>query len=61
MMFQIPTFSLQFSPGMAAGSVLLSAAVIGIATWESCHASLKEKDRRPPAAPRPRGGQAHPP
>ena len=43
MMFQIPTFSLQFYPGMAAGSVLLSAAVIGIATWESCHASLKEK------------------
>ena len=43
MMFQIPTFSLQFYPGMAAGSVLLSAAVIGIATWESCRASLKEK------------------
>ena len=43
MMFQMPTFSLQFYPGMAAGSVLLSAAVIGIATWESCHASLKEK------------------
>ena len=42
-MFQIPTFSLQFYPGMAAGSVLLSAAVIGIATWESCRASLKEK------------------
>ena len=43
MMFQISTFSLQFYPGMAAGSVLLSAAVIGIATWESCRASLKEK------------------
>ena len=43
MMFQIPTFSLQFYPGMATGSVLLSAAVIGIATWESCRASLKEK------------------
>ena len=43
MMFQMPTFSLQFYPGMAAGSVLLSAAVIGIATWESCRASLKEK------------------
>ena len=42
-MFQMPTFSLQFYPGMAAGSVLLSAAVIGIATWESCRASLKEK------------------
>ena len=42
-MFQIPTFSLQFYPGMAAGSVLLSAAVIGIATWESCRTSLKEK------------------
>ena len=42
-MFQIPTFSLQFYPGMAVGSVLLSAAVIGIATWESCRASLKEK------------------
>ena len=42
-MFSLPTFRLQFYPGMAALSVLLSAAVIGLATWEACRASLKEK------------------
>lgn len=43
MVFSLPTFTLQFYPGMAAGSVLLSAAVIGFTTWEACRASLKEK------------------
>ena len=43
MVFSLPTFTLQFYPGMALGSVLLSAAVIGFATWEACRASLKEK------------------
>ena len=43
MVFSLPTFTLQFYPGMAAGSVLLSAAVIGITTWEACRASLREK------------------
>ena len=43
MVFRLPTFTLQFYPGMAAGSVLLSAAVIGITTWEACRASLREK------------------
>ena len=43
MVFSLPTFTLQFYPGMAVGSVLLSAAVIGITTWEACRASLREK------------------
>ena len=43
MVFSLPTFTLQFYPGMALGSVLLSAAVIGFATWEACRASLREK------------------
>ena len=43
MVFRLPTFTLQFYPGMAVGSVLLSAAVIGITTWEACRASLREK------------------
>ena len=43
MVFSLPTFTLQFYPGMALGGVLLSAAVIGFATWEACRASLKEK------------------
>ena len=43
MVFSLPTFTLQFYPGMALGSILLSAAVIGFATWEACRASLKEK------------------
>ena len=43
MVFSLPTFTLQFYPGMAVGNVLLSAAVIGITTWEACRASLREK------------------
>ena len=42
-MFSIPTFTLHFYPGMALGSVALSAAVIGLSTLQACHASLKEK------------------
>ena len=43
MMFSIPTFTLQFYPGLALGSMALSAAVIGLATLQACRASLKEK------------------
>ena len=43
MIFSLPTFTLQFYPGMAAASVAISAAVIGLATWSACRASLKEK------------------
>ena len=43
MMFSLPTFTLQFYPGMAAASVGISAAVIGLATWLACRTSLKEK------------------
>ena len=43
LIFSLPTFTLQFYPGMAVGSVLLSAAVIGLTTWEACRASLREK------------------
>jgi len=43
MIFSMPTFTLHFYPGMAAASVAISAAVIGLATWSACRASLKEK------------------
>ncbi len=43
MMFSLPTFPLHFYPGMALGSMALSAAVIGLATLQACRASLKEK------------------
>ena len=43
MIFSLPTFTLHFYPGMAAASVAISAAVIGLATWSACRASLKEK------------------
>ena len=43
MIFSMPTFHLHFYPGMAAASVAISAAVIGLATWSACRASLKEK------------------
>ena len=43
MIFSVPTFTLQFYPGMAAASVAISTAVIGLATWNACRASLKEK------------------
>ncbi len=43
MIFHLNTFTLQFYPGMAAASVAISAAVIGLATWSACRASLKEK------------------
>ena len=43
MIFSLPTFHLHFYPGMAAASVLISAAVIGLATWSACRASLHEK------------------
>ena len=42
-MFTLPTFRLRFYPGMAAASVALSAAVIGLATLQACRACLKEK------------------
>ena len=43
MIFSLNTFTLHFYPGMAAASVAISAAVIGLATWSACRASLKEK------------------
>ena len=43
MMFSIPTFTLHFYPGLALGSMALSAAVIGLATLQACRASLKER------------------
>ena len=43
MIFSLPTFTLHFYPGMAAASMAISAAVIGLATWSACRASLKEK------------------
>ena len=43
MLFQLPTFHLRFYPGLAAISVLVSTAIIGLATLEACRASLREK------------------
>ena len=43
MMFTLPTFTLHFYPGMAAASMGISAAVIGLSTWFACRTSLKEK------------------
>ena len=43
LIFSLPTFTLRFYPGMAAASVAISAAVIGLATWSACRSSLKEK------------------
>ena len=43
MMFSLPTFTLHFYPGMAAASMGISAAVIGLSTWFACRASLNEK------------------
>ena len=43
MVFSLPTFTLRFYPGMAAASMAISAAVIGLATWSACRSSLKEK------------------
>ena len=43
MIFSLPTFTLHFYPGMAAASMAISAAGIGLATWSACRASLKEK------------------
>ena len=37
------TFTLHFYPGLALGSMALSAAVIDLATLQACRASLKEK------------------
>ena len=42
LIFSLPTFTLRFYPGMAAG-MAISAAVIGLATWSACRSSLKEK------------------
>ena len=36
MMFSLPTFTLHFYPGLALGSMALSAAVIGLATLQAC-------------------------
>ena len=43
MIFHLPTFTLHFYPGMAAASMVISAAVIGLATWTACRSSLREK------------------
>ena len=43
LIFSLPTFTLRFYPGMAAASMAISAAVIGLATWSACRSSLKEK------------------
>lgn len=43
LIFNLPTFTLRFYPGMAAASMAISAAVIGLATWSACRSSLKEK------------------
>ena len=43
LIFDLPTFTLRFYPGMAAASMAISAAVIGLATWSACRSSLKEK------------------
>ena len=43
LIFSLPTFTLRFYPGMAAASVAISVAVIGLATWSACRSSLKEK------------------
>ena len=43
MIFHLPTFTLHFYPGMAAASMLISAVVIGLATWSACRSSLREK------------------
>ena len=43
LVFTLPTFTLHFYPGLALGSMALSAAVIGLATLQACRASLKEK------------------
>ena len=43
LVFSLPTFTLYFYPGMAAASMAISAAVIGLATWSACRSSLKEK------------------
>ena len=43
MIFDVPTFRLTFYPGMAAASLGISAAVIGLTTWLACRSSLREK------------------
>ena len=43
LIFSLPTFTLRFYPDMAAASMAISAAVIGLATWSACRSSLKEK------------------
>ena len=43
MIFDLPTFHLAFYPGMAAASLGISAAVIGLTTWLACRSSLREK------------------
>ena len=43
MIFDLPTFRLAFYPGMAAASLGISAAVIGLTTLAACHSSLHEK------------------
>ncbi len=43
MIFDLPTFRLTFYPGMAAVSLGISTAVIGLATWLACRSSLREK------------------
>lgn len=43
MIFTMYTFTLQFYPGLAAASLGINAAVIGLATWGACRSSLKEK------------------
>ena len=43
LIFHLPTFRIAFYPGLAAVSLGISAAVIGLTTWSACRASLKEK------------------
>ena len=43
MIFDVPTFQLTFYPGMAAASLLISSAVIGLTTLLACRSSLHEK------------------
>ena len=43
MIFDVPTFQLAFYPGMAAASLLISSAVIGLTTLLACRSSLHEK------------------
>ena len=60
LIFSLPTFTLRFYPGMAAASMAISAAVIGLATYLECLPLQPEgKKCSPAAAPGSRGRQAH--